>query len=294
MPSPFKTAEGEAAYLAAYRAAMASWPVPYEEMDLPGRFGTTHVVGCGPKDAPPLVLLHGYMATLAMWTPNVADLSRDRRVYAVDVMGQPGGSRPGDPIRSAGDYVAWLAETLDGLRLGTADLVGMSYGGWIALAFALAAPERVRKLVLLSPAAGFLPVVRQFSLRGMLMLFFPTRATVGSFMRWLGFDDASDNAQTRRVLDLMRLGLKHFRLPPETLRVGVSVVADDELRAMRVPVLLLMGEREVIYDPAAALARARRLIPDLQGELVPGSSHDMCSSRHDIVDARVIEFLARA
>ena len=69
-------------------------------------------------------------------------------------------------------------------------------------------------------------------------------------------------------------------MPRETLRVVPTVFADDELRAMRVPTLLLMGEQEVIYDPAKALARARRLLPDVRGELVPHSSHEMCSSQH--------------
>ena len=67
----------------------------------------------------------------------------------------------------------------------------------------------------------------------------------------------------------MYLGLKHFRVPPETARVMPTVFSDDELRAMRVPTLLLIGDHEVISDPATALARARRLIPDFEGELVP-------------------------
>jgi hypothetical protein len=54
--SAFKTPEGKAAYLAAYDAAMRLWPVPYEEVEVSSRFGTTHVVASGPKDAPPLVL----------------------------------------------------------------------------------------------------------------------------------------------------------------------------------------------------------------------------------------------
>jgi len=93
-PSAFKTPEGEAAFLAAYDAAMKSWPVPYEETDVPTPFGMTHVVVSGPKDAPPLVLLHGYWATSTMWAPNIADFSKDYRVYAVDVMGQPSKSIP--------------------------------------------------------------------------------------------------------------------------------------------------------------------------------------------------------
>ena len=93
-PSAFKTPEGEAAYLAAYDAAMKLWPVPYEEI---GRFRPVWDDARrrqGPKDAPPLVLLHGYMATSAMWSPNIADFSKDYRVYAIDVMGQPSKSIP--------------------------------------------------------------------------------------------------------------------------------------------------------------------------------------------------------
>jgi pimeloyl-ACP methyl ester carboxylesterase/membrane protease YdiL (CAAX protease family) len=287
--SAFKTPEGEAAFLAAYHAAMKLWPVPYEEMEVSGRFGITHVVVSGPKDAPPLVLLHGYMATSAMWSPNIADFTKDYRVYAVDVMGQPSKSIPTAPIRNADDYAMWLAETLDALHLDRICLVGQSYGGWLALNSAIAAPERVQKLVLLSPGGGFAPMARQFSLRGMLMVWFPTRVTVNWFMRWLGIT----GTDARYVLELTYLGLKHFRVPVETLRVMPVLFPVDRLRAMRVPTLLLIGDHEVICDPATALARARQLFPDVQGELVPESSHDMCFSKRQIVDARVLDFLKK-
>ena len=59
--SAFKPPEGETVYLATYDAAMKLWPVPYEEIEIPGRSGMTHVIVSGSKDAPPLVLLHGMM-----------------------------------------------------------------------------------------------------------------------------------------------------------------------------------------------------------------------------------------
>ena len=289
--SAFRTPAGEAAFLAAYDAAMRLWPVPHEEIDVSSRFGMTHVVVGGPIDAPPLVLLHGYMATSTMWWPNISDFSKDHRVYAIDVMGQPGKSIPQEPIRNAAEYAAWLAATLDGLHLDRVALVGMSYGAWLALNFAVASGERVQKLVLLSPGGGFIPMAKQFGLRGMLMTLLPTRVTFNSFMRWLGFTERSGETDARSVLELMYLGLKHFRMPPETLRVMPTLFSDDQLRAMRVPTLLLIGDREVICDPAEALARARGLFPDVQGALVPRSSHDMCFSQHRIVDAQVLAFL---
>ena len=78
-PPAFKTTEGEAAYLAAYEAAMSLWPNPYEEIEVPTRFGSTHVVTSGPECAPPMVLLHGYFGTLTMWSTNIADFSEDYR-----------------------------------------------------------------------------------------------------------------------------------------------------------------------------------------------------------------------
>ncbi len=112
-------------------------------------------------------------------------------------------------------------------------------------------------------------------------------------MRWLGFRDRHGDTEDRRVFDLMYLGLKHFRVPVETLRVMPVMFSDDQLRAMRVPTLLLVGDHEVICDPATALARARGLFPDVQAELVPQSSHDMCFSQHLVVDARVLDFLKK-
>ena len=291
--SAFKTPEGEAQFLSAYDDEMKLWPVPYEQVDVRSRFGTTHVVICGPKTAPPLVLLHGYMATSVMWSPNIADFSEDYRVYAIDTMGQPSKSIPNEPIRRAADYVEWLTMTLDALRLDRVSLVGMSYGGWLAFNFTAAWPDRVRQLVLLSPGGGFLPVTKQWSLRGVLMVMFPTRFTVHSFMHWAGFTATAGEIDTRPVLDLMYLGLKHFRIPPETLRVLPTVFLDNDLRAMHVPTLLLIGEHEVIFEASAAVARARQLIPDVEAEIVPGCRHDMCFSQHRLVDARVLGFLKK-
>jgi pimeloyl-ACP methyl ester carboxylesterase len=204
-------------------------------------------------------------------------------------MGQPSKSIPTEPIRNAEDYAAWLAETLDGLHLDRVFLAGQSYGGWLALNFALAAPDRVEKLVLLSPGGGFAPMVRQFSRRGMIMVSFPTRMTVNWFMRWLGIA----GPEARPALELTYLGLKYFRVPVETLRVIPVMFPDERLRAMRVPTLLLIGDREVICDPPAALARARQLFPDVEGELVPHCSHDMVFSQRRLVDARVLDFLKK-
>jgi hypothetical protein len=99
LPSAFRTPRGEAEYMAAYEASMQLWTVPYEAVDLRSRFGSTHVVICGPRNAQALVLLHCFATSSTCWAYNVAPLSQNHRVYALDMMGQPGKSNPDQPIQ---------------------------------------------------------------------------------------------------------------------------------------------------------------------------------------------------
>ena len=100
------------------------------------------------------------------------------------------------------------------------------------------------------------------------MMLLPTRFTVGAFMRWPGFKDGPDDRMGRetRAIDLTYLGLKHFRFSRETAQIAPTVYSDSDLRAMQVPTLHMLGEREVIYDSPSALSQARRLMPHPEGE----------------------------
>jgi pimeloyl-ACP methyl ester carboxylesterase len=165
------------------------------------------------------------------------------------------------------------------------------------LNYAIAAPSRVRRIALLSPAGSFLPLTRNFTVRAVAMTLFPARFIVEKFLHWLTYEGNLRDPEVRRLdqlmVDLMYLGMKNFRMHPDTMKVEPIAFSDDELRGVRAPVLLLMGEQEVIYDPVAALARAKRLVPNLQGELISRASHDMSYSRHEEVDALILQNFAQ-
>jgi pimeloyl-ACP methyl ester carboxylesterase len=292
LPSPFKSPKGEAQFMRVYDARMQRWPVPYASLDIPGRFGCTHVVVSGPEDAPALVLLHGAQASVTMWTRNIADLSHGYRVYAVDVMGQPGRSIPSSAFTKRDDLIPWFIELLDTLKVGKASLVGQSYGGWFALNYALHVPERVNKIVLLSPAACFVPLVRQHFLRGALMWFFPSRFAVRSFKLWETYPGNIKSPENLAYFETnteqMYLGFKYFRITGESTP---DTFSDEELRRLQAPTLLLIGQQEVIYDPPASIERARRLIPHIEAELIPNASHDMSCFQAEVVDERILKFL---
>ncbi|WNG48179.1 hypothetical protein F0U60_31620 [Archangium minus] len=64
---------------------------------MPTRFGRTHVLVSGPREAPPFFLLHGMTGTSTMWAPNIAALARTHRVYMPEVPGDFGWSEIAPP-----------------------------------------------------------------------------------------------------------------------------------------------------------------------------------------------------
>jgi pimeloyl-ACP methyl ester carboxylesterase len=92
--SIYKTPAGEKAVMTLYDTLLDGWPVPYEKLTIPTRHGSTFVITSGEPAAPPLVLLHGAGANSAVWAGDVVEYSRHYRVYAPDLLGEPGKSAP--------------------------------------------------------------------------------------------------------------------------------------------------------------------------------------------------------
>ncbi len=285
--SPFKTPAAEAAYRAAYAATLALWPVPSTPLDVPTRFGVTHLNAAGAADLPPLILLHGFAVSSTQWYANVAPLSRHFRVYALDVVNQMGLSVCTRPLATRADCAAWLGEVLDGLGLERATLMGHSYGGWLALNLALAAPARVTRLVLLSPASAFAPIATRFLLAFLSAVFVPTPRMLYWFMQ---------QTTTQRLVyptaDVEQL-LAGIRAFTQSQLAGpvFAVFSDAELHGLHAPTLLLVGERDVACNPRRVLERARRLVPQIEAELIAGGGHLFQVDQAAATNARLLRFL---
>lgn len=204
----------------------------------------------------------------------------------MDITGDIGLSTQAAPIHTREEAAAWLAAVLDGLAVERAVLVGSSFGGFQSANLAVHHPERVRALVLLAPAA----TIRPFRLLANLMIrmgsLVPLPASVKPGLRAMMQGELPD----QRIVRQMELGVAGFRYD----RAGIypSEIPDDELAAIQCPTLVLVGDKEMIYDAAEATGRARRLIPDAEAEVVPGVGHLLGMQRPDVVNRRVLAFLA--
>ncbi len=283
----WKSSAGRAEYVAAYEEAMSLWPVPYESLEVPTPFGPTHVVISGPPQAPPVLLLHAAFNIGAIqWLPNAARLARRHRIHAVDFVGAPGMGTQTRPILSPEHFVSWLTGLLDELEIGRASLIGSSQGGWMALNLAVRAPDRCGRLVLLAPAASFVP----FRLGVILTLRFGPNLPPWTARPTMRAIFGRRYRPDERLVKLLAAGLKVFRYQDDAL--FPQVFGDEDLKAVKVRTLVMVGDREFIYDPRAALERAARLMPDVETELVADGGHLFHMEQAERTDARILRFLA--
>jgi pimeloyl-ACP methyl ester carboxylesterase len=262
--SPFRTPEGKAAYLAAYEAVLAQWPIPVERRDVATPFGSTRVTIAGPADGSPLVLLAGGGATSTVWFGNADAICRHHCIYAVDVMGDAGLSLPSLPMRSVDDLMHWLDAVLDGCGLEKVALGGHSYGGWIALTYALRYPDRVRGLVLIDPTTSFTGWNPAYLVRALPMMASPNPETMRRLLRWETRGALFDPAW----LNLVLTGFATFR--PRI--VFPKRPRPDELRGLAVPTLLFAAGRSRAQDASRLAAQARQL-ETLEVAVLPGATH---------------------
>ncbi|MFJ8624718.1 alpha/beta fold hydrolase [Kitasatospora sp. NPDC093550] len=284
------TSARTAPFLAAYDALLARWPVPVDTLTVRTVHGTTRINACGPHDGRPLVLLHGGGATSTMWFANAAAWAgAGHRVLAVDLIGDPGRSvHDGTALTGLPGLLGWLDAVLDELGVAEADFCGHSYGGWIALEYALHAPARAGRLALLDPTqcfAGFRP---GYLLRA-LPLFLPGRtpARARAFLDWETGGGPHLDPDWR---ELYALGYADF---PASRVVTGPRPTPARLRTLTTPVLTLFAARSRTHDPARVAAAARRTLPSAEVAVLPDATHhNLPMAAAPEVNRRLVDFLS--
>lgn len=217
----------------------------------------------GPADAPPIVLIHGTRLTRASWRPQLDGLSDEFRVIALDLPGH--GALAHVPF-TLGTAAAQVVAVIDQVAGGSAVVVGLSLGGYVAMEVAATRPQLVRGLVLAGATQE--PVGRwTLPYRGLAFVFRRGhRATLARFDRWffrLRFP--------RRVAEPLIAG----GFFPEGGAVALAALMEERfvprLAAYPGPTLIVNGALDIVFrlgEPAflAAARDARRVV-------VPRATH---------------------
>jgi pimeloyl-ACP methyl ester carboxylesterase len=271
----YKTEAGGREILRRYEKTLAKWPVHADHLRVPTREGETFVLACGPDDAPPLLLFHGSGSNAAMWMGDVRTWAKHFRVYAVDMIGEPGLSAPSRPPLESEAYSLWLDDVLRELRLERAAVVGASLGGWLALDYATSRPQRVERLALLCPGGigrqkfGFLVKVLLYKPFGQWGMRRSIKAVAGV-----------DARETPEIAEYLTLTFTQF-LPR---RDRLPVFSDEALRRLTMPVLTIVGARDAMLDSADTAKRLARTVPHARVTVLPEIAHSIIGQTQQTLD----------
>jgi pimeloyl-ACP methyl ester carboxylesterase len=236
-----------------------------------------HVRDTGPKNAPTVVLIHGFGASLHTWETWARGLSTSFRVVRFDLPGS--GLSGADPT---GDYtdrrsIQVLVTLMDDLGVRRASLIGNSIGGRIAWKFAVQAPDRIDRLVLVSPdgfaSSGFSYGVKPEipMLVRMMRYVLPKPLVRMNLAPAYGDPARLSDEHVNRYYDLMLApGIRDALIA----RMEQTVLEDPESLLPRIgaPTLLVWGEKDGMI-PFSNSADYMRLIPDITLAALPGLGH---------------------
>lgn len=241
----------------------------------------------GPRDAPPLLLLHGYTDSWFSFSGIAPALAQRWRVLAPDQRGHGASDRPATGYAVpdlAGDALALL----DALGIVEAAVLGHSMGSLVAQELALSAPQRVRALVLAGSAAHFRsPAVRE--LRDAIYSF--GQEVPEPFVREFQL------STLQRPVDeafLEAVVAESLTVPAHVWRGALEgqLAVDNtaRLELIAAPTLVLRGTEDRIFDADAQAAPARR-IAGAKEICYPGTGHALHWELPQAVARDVREFL---
>ncbi|HXJ16106.1 MAG TPA: alpha/beta hydrolase [Candidatus Polarisedimenticolia bacterium] len=277
----YKSVEGERFVRERYKAFLRRWPVPNQQIVVPTSQGETFVIVSGLDDAPALLLLHGGAANSAMWMGEVTAFAHFFRVYCIDMIGEPGLSAPARPALASDAHAAWLDDVLNHLGVARASILGVSLGGWLALDYAIRRPARVERVAVLCPGGiGRQKVGIVFAT--LLSRIFGRRGKRWLMERILGRAPVDPPPPVKAFLDFGALIHRHFR--PRMVKLHFS---DRALASVRVPLLAIVGARDVLFDSAQTKRRLETLVNGAQVVYLPEAGHMIAGQT-----ARVLEFMS--
>ncbi len=256
---------------------------------LPGARLVYQVMG----DGPAVVLVHGFGLDMRMWDPQAGPLAQRCRVVRYDCrgFGASGPFDPAVPYTHAGDLVALL----DHLGIGDAVLAGLSFGGRVVLQTALAAPARVRGLVLLDAVLDGIPwdpesaaaldeLARQVQAGGV----------AAGRAAWLAhplFAAARKRQELASQLAAMVAGYPGQHWLGQDPHRQVAPQPADVLEDVAAPSLVVVGDQDVPSFREMSAVLARR-IPGATYRVVAGAGHMVNMEQPAAVSELLSRFLA--
>ena len=246
----------------------------------------------GAEGGLPLIFLHGFPFSSAMWEPQLAALPPEYRAYSYDLRGL-GANEPGDGQYTIEGHVDDLLALMAAWRIPRAVLIGLSMGGYIALRAIERAGDRFLAAVLADTRsetdsdpgrwrrAAQVKEVKRIGSKSFAEVLLPA-----------GFSPESMKNRPE-IVEPIRQCIA--RTPPLAIAgtlIALAARSDttSSLEKFRLPVLIVVGEKDTITPPESARSMHQR-IAGSRLEVIPGAAHLSNLENSGVFNRHLLEFL---
>jgi len=247
------------------------------------------------RDKTPLVLVHGFMGSKANFYSLIQELNGEFPIFALDLLGFGGSSKPRDFVYSRNNLADSVASFIATWIQRPVNLLGHSMGGEISLFLARDNPQLIENLILVDSVAysstndipGWVLYLKPVS-APIIDIFLLNRPTMKYFLRRGFLSGEIPKARLKSYVDSALM--TKARVVLDLARDNEGGIGEEEIRAIKTPALIIWGED----DEAVPLEIGQRLdgdLPESRLVVVPGSAHLPFEEKPEIVSREILKFL---
>ncbi len=247
--------------------------VKYSKLNIQSRFGDTFCIAAGEDTAPSIIFLHSGNMNSAMWVEYISSFSKHFRVYALDMPGEPGKSIDNRLSYDTDDYIEWLSDVLDFLYIKNTMLIGSSLGAFVAAKFSSQKPEKISKLVLISPL-GIVHDENKF--KDIAISIFPKLEE--------GIDNVLEFINEGNPLPDVILNYQKFiEARINQRKQEVPLFTDEDLKKLTMPCILFLEEGDSNINVYELRDRFKALVKECEVVLIKNQNHSLDDVSDDLL-----------
>lgn len=261
--------------------------MPTESVYVDTFAGRTHILICGNRGNPPVMLLHGINAGAPMALEAMKGLEKSYCIYAVDSIGQAGKSAENRLPLNDLSHGRWLSEVMEGIGIKRMPVIGVSYGAFLLNNLLQYKPESVSRVIYVVPSGfvngAILPSLLRVSLP--LMRFYLTRRET-DLIRFMDAFYTTKDVYSVNFQKAVLTGVHmDFRRPP--------LMKDEAVSRCDAPVYAILAGDDVFFPGNQTLKRIQSMFSGFRDAVVmQHAKHIPDASDHSFIAAKIGAWLA--
>ncbi|PKV50430.1 pimeloyl-ACP methyl ester carboxylesterase [Aquimarina sp. MAR_2010_214] len=286
MSTIYKNNQAKIDLMNLYDFKLQSLNIDYSNIDINSKFGRTRVVKAGNENGKKIVLFHGYNAGAPITLEAIKGILNDYCFYVVETIGQATKSEEKVINIKDDSFALWANEILTKLNIQKANIVGISYGAFIAEKLIAYSPQSIEKCILVVPSG----IVNGSIWESTKKLTFPLirwRITknekhLKSFLS--AFVPIEDDFLIR-MLSLIMKGIKLDTRIPKLLKPKAT-------RNFKAPVYIIAAKNDVYFPGEKVAKRSKELFSNLKEVyLLENSKHMPSKDSYSLIQQKIKKWI---